>query len=375
MNCPRCRQPVFPGSAYCSKCGARLEGVPAPGPEDEELITIGRAPDNEIRIEDESVSEHHATLSLQKDGKWRIEDLSSENGTFVRGQRVRTATLLPPDLVRLGGITTTLVELLDRKEALDAARGIPPRRTAEPPLAVKVIVLYFYLHLLVSLFLPGLNSSNIVGTLVRCAISIFFYNELYRLRDWARKLFIFIGLLEIVFVFVFIGIDGLKEYFYWIKYPYREVPDGIVGCLFCIDFIFNVLTVCLLTRKDIVACFKSDVPPSSGRSRKADSQEKIPVPAAQNNDRLLIGRAPDNDICLDDESVSSHHALLIRQEDGSWTLEDLSSRNGVFVNGLRTGSGKVVPDDLIGIGTVCATLAELLGRKPVQDTVRDKKTP
>jgi cell division septation protein DedD len=45
-----------------------------------------------------------------------------------------------------------------------------------------------------------------------------------------------------------------------------------------------------------------------------------------------IGRADYNDIVLADESVSTAHAKLQRRE-GVWTLADLGSTNGTFVDG------------------------------------------
>ena len=47
-----------------------------------------------------------------------------------------------------------------------------------------------------------------------------------------------------------------------------------------------------------------------------------------------LGRAETARVRLDDTSVSAQHAL-IRPVDGTWTIEDLGSRNGTLVNGLR----------------------------------------
>ena len=49
-----------------------------------------------------------------------------------------------------------------------------------------------------------------------------------------------------------------------------------------------------------------------------------------------IGRAPDNDIILDDRYVDPHHAMLVMDPDGVPALEDMHSVNGV-VDGLRGG--------------------------------------
>jgi pSer/pThr/pTyr-binding forkhead associated (FHA) protein len=47
---------------------------------------------------------------------------------------------------------------------------------------------------------------------------------------------------------------------------------------------------------------------------------------------LLVGRAPDADLVLEDGQVSRHHARLSPAADGSVTVEDLDSANGTFVN-------------------------------------------
>lgn len=51
-------------------------------------------------------------------------------------------------------------------------------------------------------------------------------------------------------------------------------------------------------------------------------------------DRVTVGRAPENDITIDDPEASAIHAALDRLA-GSWSVRDLSSRNGTFVNGGR----------------------------------------
>jgi|GEM_PF-2598694 len=50
---------------------------------------------------------------------------------------------------------------------------------------------------------------------------------------------------------------------------------------------------------------------------------------------LRIGRQPDNDIVLDDPSVSSYHAVATLGSQNSGVLEDNDSSNGTFVDGLR----------------------------------------
>ncbi len=57
------------------------------------------------------------------------------------------------------------------------------------------------------------------------------------------------------------------------------------------------------------------------------------VPPLQGIDQLNVGRQPDNDLVLDDPSVSKKHALLRWDaEHQRCTVQDLESTNGTFLN-------------------------------------------
>ncbi|MEX2530021.1 MAG: FHA domain-containing protein [Gemmatimonadota bacterium] len=69
--------------------------------------------------------------------------------------------------------------------------------------------------------------------------------------------------------------------------------------------------------------------------------------------RMLIGRDPSADLRLDpdtDLAASKQHAEL-RREAGGWSVRDLGSRNGTFVNGVRAeGPVRLEPGDVIRFG-------------------------
>jgi pSer/pThr/pTyr-binding forkhead associated (FHA) protein len=65
------------------------------------ILSIGRAADNDIRIDDHTVSGHHAKIVTFFNASY-IEDLDSTNGTFVNGQRVTKRTLNPNDVIQVG---------------------------------------------------------------------------------------------------------------------------------------------------------------------------------------------------------------------------------------------------------------------------------
>ena len=65
-------------------------------------ITIGRAADSTIVLDDDFVSTNHARLTPNGD-QWIIEDLGSTNGTWIERDRVNSPTVLPPRVVlRIG---------------------------------------------------------------------------------------------------------------------------------------------------------------------------------------------------------------------------------------------------------------------------------
>ena len=58
----------------------------------------------------------------------------------------------------------------------------------------------------------------------------------------------------------------------------------------------------------------------------------------------VIGRRSDCQIFVPDMRVSRQHARLVRNGEG-WTLEDLGSNNGTYINGVRLQSATVLRHD------------------------------
>ena len=69
----------------------------------DELITIGRAPENVIVIDEFSVSGRHAQLQLIGE-TYQLKDLGSTNGTRVNGQTIAEAQVRVGDRLRFGKI-------------------------------------------------------------------------------------------------------------------------------------------------------------------------------------------------------------------------------------------------------------------------------
>jgi pSer/pThr/pTyr-binding forkhead associated (FHA) protein len=69
------------------------------------------------------------------------------------------------------------------------------------------------------------------------------------------------------------------------------------------------------------------------------------------NSRVLIGRATNCDIVLDDLNASRTHAEIFRESPNVWGLADLGSTNGTLVNGKHIASVLLSDGDRITIGT------------------------
>ncbi len=71
-------------------------------------VTLGRAPDSTLVIDDDYASSRHARLYPSDDG-WIVEDLGSTNGTWIDRTRITSPTVLPPGVpLRIGRTTLQL---------------------------------------------------------------------------------------------------------------------------------------------------------------------------------------------------------------------------------------------------------------------------
>ncbi len=90
-----------PPQAAAYRLAARADGSRYPVAKS--VVTLGRALDNDVVLEDTRVSRYHAELRL-REGRYYLRDLRSTNGTLVNGRPVVEEPLKPGDLVSLGGL-------------------------------------------------------------------------------------------------------------------------------------------------------------------------------------------------------------------------------------------------------------------------------
>ena len=69
-----------------------------------DVVTIGRAPSNQIIVDHPSVSAQHALL-LRTGASYLLKDLNSKNGTRINGDCVTHAELKDGDTIRFGSVS------------------------------------------------------------------------------------------------------------------------------------------------------------------------------------------------------------------------------------------------------------------------------
>lgn len=81
----------------------------------EKLLTVGRAPDSGLHLDEPGVSRRHAQIR-HFGGQYILEDEGSANGTFVHDQRVETHLLQHGDVVGFGPSATFRYSIVDAQQ-------------------------------------------------------------------------------------------------------------------------------------------------------------------------------------------------------------------------------------------------------------------
>src|SRR3989440_10657679 len=100
-------------------------------------------------------------------------------------------------------------------------------------------------------------------------------------------------------------------------------------------------------RQTIVSTSGTLQPPAAAQAGQPQLLARL---SFETKPQLSVGRAQDNDLRLDGLQISNHHARFARQN-GSVSVEDAGSTNGVYVNGERISGRRAVQlSDVIQIG-------------------------
>jgi pSer/pThr/pTyr-binding forkhead associated (FHA) protein len=309
---------------------------------------IGKGPRNDIVIADPAVSTAHAMVRLEG-GVYTINDIGSRNGTFVNGERVaESRPLNHGDVIGIGlskltfrmGDDYSETGAIDLKELAATSRPPVPAPLTEESLALAAVA-------------AGLVTKADVDRVRRDAKGRRVYQALIEerlateesLRDLMSKTFQ-MPLIDLsssrIDDSVVAEFPARLAHEHQV-FPVAEEADSLI------------LAVADPTDTGAVEHLRREVPsPLSIRLATATQiRERVDqyygpkligvLPSGEKLEYLIdkheveIGKAAHNHIALTDPTVSNTHAIVTARDAG-YTIVDLGSRNGTFVNGERLGS-------------------------------------
>ncbi len=263
---------------------------------------VGSAPDCDIVVSQPFVSGKHCRLSTSN-GQYVLEDLGSTNGTFVNGHRL--ASRSPVQVAATDQVT--LGPTLPMPWPAMRASGISPAPLSSSSGSPRPLV--------------SPAGSLTIGRDPQCEIHLD-----YPMVSWHHAI---------------ITPSGNQ----WII---EDLNSSNGTALNQID---NRIQRSVLQPADEIylGSYKisaSDILHTQQLSRGEAAFERIHLGA-----RMVLGRDPQADYSLNAPTISWQHAAIERAPDGIY-VEDLGSRNGTYVNGVRiTGKTLVRPGQEIGLGS------------------------
>jgi len=327
---------------------------------DAKTISIGRSADNDIVVDDPTVSRHHARITSQG-GTYRIEDLGSTSGTRVGGKEVTLAQIAPGSTVKLGdtelGFNMGAIGVKDapvRKQE----HSVPERSTA-----TRII---------------DKSSSSLAWLAVSAGPGM---GSTYQLKDGTNAVGREVGGMSIddqymsrKHAVVKVKNGSINIYDYGSTGGTRVNGREITGKAIHPNSVLRVgETELKLMQIDNPSQFNQTT--MSGRTMVDQRGEHAAVlmsTSGRDAGRTFIllegentiGRGGSCGIDLSDDSVSREHAM-IRCDGGKLSVFDLGSTSGTSVDGQGIGGLTVNNGDVISMGrsefTVMAAAAQPVG--------------
>ncbi len=310
---------------------------------------IGKGPRNDIVIADPAVSSSHALIRSEESG-YTISDLGSRNGTFVNGERITEPRQLKHGDVIGIGLSKLTFRLRDHSEtgAINIADFLPQLAIPAGPLPLTEASLAQAVvneGLVTRKDVERLCSTDARGRRLYRAILDEKLASEESLRDLMSRIF--------QLPTIELNPTAIDEALA-IRFSSRIARDHH---LFAFKEGDNRLQLAVADPTDAVAVEKAEKEMGMSAdlhlSTWAQIAEQIEahygpkligvLPTGEklrypiNQSEIEIGKASHNNIVLADPTVSNTHAILMVR-DGGYSIVDLGSRNGTFVNGERLGT-------------------------------------
>ncbi|MFN4279801.1 FHA domain-containing protein [Thermosynechococcus sp.] len=282
-------------------------------------LKIGRAPDNDIVLNDIFVSRYHAFFEWQE-GQVHLVDLGSKAGTHLNGQPVVPHTPIPledGDLITLGNSAVRFRLVWQYHDYQPRATEVS-KDTEVPVIEVRTKTWRQRWGLQEQTTLLGTHPACdvVVDTpeLLPCHLKLRFADQHLQVVDLSDPQ-------PAMNVQLGIGESYALTEFVTLTYVGQELLDRIDTERHAV--VFSPATELRLTSTATVLAIP-----------EADAAPTVPVKTISlvGYNTFTIGRDPNNDLVIEHPTVSRHHARIERRN-GDFLLTDLGSSNGTFVNG------------------------------------------
>ena len=145
-----------------------------------------------------------------------------------------------------------------------------------------------------------------------------------------------------------------------------EQPEIFAWYTLILRFLFPILAILMLVRI-IRSLVKASPKPEVWAYLSLPNGASEPLTHWEN----ILGRSPASDVILNYPVVSRQHAALIRTGEDRWTVHDLGSKSGTFINGkpVEAAGSPMTLGDVLSLGGVDMVLLPVSD----QETARRKK--
>jgi pSer/pThr/pTyr-binding forkhead associated (FHA) protein len=326
---------------------------------------LGKGPDNDVVFADPTISTHHALISADENG-YTIEDVGSRNGTFVNDERVTgPRRLRDGDVIKLGR-STVVFRLGHHQEAapldhITLTDATPPIRSlplTEEFLAQAIAVA----GLVPKAELERLRKGG-ERRLYRALLDEQLASE-EQLRDLMSSAF-HLPITDLRAAQV--DEAAIAAFPAWLARDGRVFPLVAEAERWTIAIADPTETAVVEEVKRATARAVELKLATASEISQMLEQHYGPkligvLPAGEKFEYLIrqpeveIGKAPHNHIVLTEPTVSGTHAIILARSEG-YSIIDLGSRNGTFVNGERLGdeARTLKHGDKIKLGQVLLT--------------------
>jgi ABC-type multidrug transport system ATPase subunit/pSer/pThr/pTyr-binding forkhead associated (FHA) protein len=308
-------------------------------------ITLGRAADSTIVLDDPQVSRHHARIEWRNSQPYLI-DLGSANGTVVNGATVPADTPHPIQ----GGDRVQIGDFQLSPSLPQTAQGDPPARPFSDDKAAVLIAVEPSSATLSVSTTEGMQEYPLQGGTITLGRDP--SNDIHIAQPIVSRRHARLERTEHGYLIADLdSANGLTWHDQRISKMLLADGDELwVSDEICLTYTITPAPLEKAAMRTSVQAAPPEPEPLEVEAAPINATllgVETPVTGLRKIDlrqrgRLNIGRSPENDLQLDYPTISRHHARISRSGE-RYVIEDMGSSNGTFVNGELIEPGQPFP--------------------------------